>query len=79
MTDVKVDQVQTAELLQDLVLSRFKELLEAKDETQTDRSTLVKLLMANGWTLDPADVAEKLGDFVTKKVDPKSFDDEDSL
>lgn len=77
MTDVDKGQVGIARELQDLVLARFKTLLDDQEETQTDRSTLVKLLMANGWTLNPADVAEKLSDFVTKRVDPKSLDEDD--
>lgn len=77
MSEVKKDQMQIAERLQDLILERFEELLKAGEDTQTDRATIVKLLSANGWTLDPQDLPNDLQDFVTKRIDPRSFDEDD--
>lgn len=73
----KQEQMKVAERLQDAILRRFEALLENGDDTQTDRATIVKLLSANGWTLDPSDVPSNLSDFITKRVDPRSFDEED--
>jgi hypothetical protein len=73
----KQSQMRVAERLQELILERFEELLAAKEETQTDRATIVKLLSANGWDLDPENLPSNLADYVTKRVNPRDFDEDE--
>ena len=71
------DQIDVAVELQILILEDFKELLTTrKDElTATDRATIVRLLQANGWSIDPAALPEDLKGMLTRNV---AFDDDDT-
>jgi len=71
------DQVDLATRLQQKLLERFEALMEEGDDTPTDRATLSRLLNSNGWSLSPDSLPAELKDFITKKVDPRSLDDED--
>ena len=71
------EQVDLAERLQEKLLERFEALMEADEDTPTDRATLARLLNSNGWSLSPDSLPAELKDFITKVVDPRSLDDED--
>lgn len=78
----KNQQLEIAERLQLLLLEQFEELLEkgATEDggmTPTDRSTLARLLMQNGWSIDPAALPQGIRD----KLSPDVLlpDDEDAL
>jgi hypothetical protein len=71
------EQIKLAERLQERLLKRFEKLMEEGDDTPTDRATLSRLLNSNGWSLSPDSLPAELKDFITKKVDPRSLDDED--
>lgn len=74
----KQEQLDLAEELQGLVLRDFKNLLKEGKLTPTDRATLVRLLSANGWTLDPHTLPKNLKSMLLKDVDPLSFEDGDA-
>ena len=71
------EQVDLAGRLQEKLLERFEALMEAGEDTPTDRATLSRLLNSNGWSLSPDSLPAELKDFITKTVDPRSLDDED--
>jgi hypothetical protein len=56
-------------------LERMVELIHSKEDTSTDRATLVRFLMLNGWTVDPAKLPEELKALVGSLGSP--FDDDD--
>ena len=63
--------------LQDLVLDDFILMAEGHTLSATDRATLVRFLMANGWNLDPSTMPKNLRDMLTSGVDPlKDLDEE---
>lgn len=70
-------QIDLAARLQTLLLENFEELFKSGAMTAADRSTLSRLLMANGWSLDPASIPQGLRDKLTKHIDPRVFDDND--
>jgi len=72
----KQDQLDIAGRLQLKLLERFEQLLDEGELSSTDAATLARLLMQNGWALDPALIPQGLKDKLTKKVE---FDDEPSL
>ncbi len=41
------------EALGDLLVSDFRRLFNAGEASPTDRATLLRLLTANGWSIDP--------------------------
>jgi len=71
------EQVDLATRLQQKLLERFENLMAEGEDTPTDRATLSRLLNANGWELSPDSLPAELKDFITKKVDPRSLDEED--
>lgn len=75
----KLDEVEQLDLsakLQALLLKRYLSRLQNGTITDTGMAALQRLLMANGWQLDPAKVPEGLKDMLTSNV---SFDDEDDV
>lgn len=74
-------QLEIAERLQLLLLEEFEELLNSSDPesgmTPTDRSTLARLLMQNGWSIDPAALPQGIRDKLSPDV--QLPDDEDAL
>lgn len=75
----KEKQLQIAERLQLLLLENFEYLLESGEMTPTDRATLSRLLMQNGWSLDPSRMPKGLQDLLTSRIDPEDLDDEDII
>lgn len=73
----QADQIALADELQGMVLEDFKKLLQSGLMTPTDRSTLVRLLSQNGWTLDPSALPMGLRDKLTRRVDPLDFEEDD--
>lgn len=72
------EQAAIAERLKLKWLRRMEQLLDEGTITSTDMNTLARVLMANGWVLDPdrlpKGLADKLGDY---RVDPTKFSDDD--
>ena len=66
------DQVEIAKRLQMKWLRRMEHLLDSGEITSTDMATLARVLLQNGWSLDPNDLPQTLRNKLTKKV---SFDD----
>lgn len=77
MVDNKTQQVEIAEALQLQLLQWFKDHMESEQMTATDRATLARLLMQNGWTIDPAKLPEELRNKLTTDLRPEDFDDEE--
>lgn len=65
--------VDLAERLQTMLLEDFEQMLEDGDMSSTDRATLARLLMANGWNFDPSLLPEGIRD----KLENESPDFED--
>jgi hypothetical protein len=57
-------------ILQDLLLDDFITMAREHTLSATDRATLVRFLMANGWNLDPANMPQELKDMLTSRIDP---------
>ncbi len=71
-------QIDIAERLQLKWLEHMESLLNGDQEegtgmTSTDLATLARVLMHNGWTIDPAKLPQGLREKITAKVD---FDDD---
>jgi hypothetical protein len=77
MADTKNEQVEMVEDLQLKLLKSFNTMLDEGTLTPTDRATLVRLLMANGWNLDPARLPKGLKDKITTKLNATDFDSND--
>lgn len=77
MSDTKKEQIDLAAELQLLWLKRMKKLFEDGTITSTDMATLARVLMQNGWTIDPHQLPQSLKDKM-KKSDPTVFDDDDA-
>lgn len=75
--DVKRLQVEIAERLQMKWLQRMEEMLDEGTITATDMATLGRLLMANGWNLDPSQLPKNLRDQLEVEVDPDDLEDYD--
>lgn len=76
---IQQKQVAIAERLQLMWLERMETLLTTGEITSTDLATLSRFLMANGWTLDPTRLPEKLRNKLTSGMQPEDFDDSDVL
>lgn len=63
------ERIEQAERLQDLMLDHFEKLLISGEITSTDLATLSRLLHQNGFTLNRADLPEKLQNKLTKIVE----------
>lgn len=70
-------QIDLSQQLQDMLLRAYKDRLEAGTISDTGLGQLQKLLMSNGWSLDPAQIKRELGEQLTSRVDPEELDDED--
>jgi hypothetical protein len=70
----KEDQISLAEQLQAMVLRTFSTRLEHNTISDTGLATLVRMLAANGWSIDPRSVPKNLADKLTTKVDPAELD-----
>jgi len=72
------EQVEIAQRLQSKWLRHMEKLLDEGTITSTDMATLGRVLVMNGWTLDPKRLPKQLKDLMTtfplKLVD---FDEDD--
>ena len=69
-------QIEIAERLQLKWLEHMEELLKGDGDegmTSTDLATLARVLMHNGWTIDPAKLPQGLREKITIKA---KFDDD---
>jgi hypothetical protein len=76
--DTKRKQIELAEKLQLMLLQDFNEQLTNKTLTPTDRATLARLLMQNGWSIDPALLPKGLRGVLTDKVDASVISEDDA-
>lgn len=67
MADSK-EQLEIAKRLQIKLLQRFETLLNEGELSATDAATLSRLLMQNGWSIDPAALPEGLRDKIKPGV-----------
>jgi hypothetical protein len=58
------EQVDVAERLQGKWLMHMERLLDNGTITSTDMATLCRWLMANGWSLDPSKMPQKLRNLI---------------
>jgi hypothetical protein len=75
--DTSKTQLSTSERLQEKWLTHMEKLLDSGTITSTDMATLARVLLANGWSLDPKKLPSGLRDKLTRGMDPKAFDDDD--
>lgn len=68
-------QTVVAAKLQGLWLGYMERALENGTITSTDLATLARVLLANGWALDPARLPTSLKDKITKDI---AFDGDDN-
>jgi hypothetical protein len=76
--DTKAKQLAIAERLQLRLLEVFEEKLKSTEGlSDTGMATLARLLMQNGWSIDPARLPQGLKDKLLTNVDPSKFTDDD--
>jgi hypothetical protein len=68
------EQLDIAERLQGKWLKHMERLLDSGTITSTDMATLARLLMANGWALDPSKLSPKLRDKLIDSIPEGEFD-----
>lgn len=73
------DQIALKERLQTLWLQHMEKLLTEGTITSTDLATLARVLLQNGWTLDPTKLPSDLRSKLTSQIDPNELDDNDVL
>jgi hypothetical protein len=73
----KQKQIELAERLQDMLLLYFETKLKEGTLTDTGAATLARLLMANGWSLDPSRLPTTIKDKLTRTIDPTQFTEDD--
>jgi hypothetical protein len=71
------EQVRIAESLQTKLLKRWEKILDDNTITPTEVATLTRMLMANGWDVDPSRLSQGLRDKLTAIVSSKDFEDAD--
>lgn len=77
MASPKKEHIAIAERLQLALLNYFETKLQDGSLTDTGAATLARLLMQNGWSIDPAQVPEGLRDKLTQKINPDELDEDD--
>lgn len=76
-----IDEMSVADLVTELKtawLRHMAKLLREGTIASTDLATLARVLMANGWTLDPSRLPKGLADKLGDRIDPSKFDDDDA-
>lgn len=68
------EQIALAERLQGKWLTHMEKMLDAGTITSTDMATLCRWLMANGWSLDPSKMPQKLRSLVGE-IGEDAFDE----
>jgi hypothetical protein len=82
MADNQVEQKAQTEIavrLQRLLLEDFERAFKDCTITAADRATLARLLMQNGWSLDPKELPQGLRDKLTTHFKPTDFDEDDGV
>jgi hypothetical protein len=79
MPDNKTEQVEIAERLQLKLLKHFEHLFDTKQISSTDCATLSRLLMQNGWSIDPARVPKGLRGILTESIKAAELDELDEF
>lgn len=75
MDNTQQAQLELAVRLQLKWLERMITLFDLDRITSTDMATLARVLMANGWVLDPAQLPQGLRSKLTDTIpDPEDFD-----
>ena len=59
------DQIDISKRLQVLWLTHMEKLLDSGTITSTDMATLARVLLHNGWSLDPKSLPKSLRDLMT--------------
>lgn len=77
MSDQERSQFDIAASLQKLWLERMEHLLRTGDITSTDLATLARVLLANGWTIDPSRLPKGLAEKLTKTASFENVDPEE--
>lgn len=68
-------QIEIAERLQLRWLERMEVMMDEGTITSTDMATLARVLLANGWVLDPAQLPQGLRGKLTEAIpDPDAFE-----
>lgn len=70
-------QIALAEKLQGLLLNEYVRRLEAGSISDTGMGNLQKLLLENGWSLDPQKLPQGLRDKLTSNMNPTELTDDD--
>ena len=76
LRDNQQEQVAIAKRLQIKWLEHMNRLLDTGTITSTDMATLARVLLSNGWSLDPKKLPQSLRDMLTRHVKPEDFEDE---
>ena len=72
----KEDQIKIAERLQAASLRLFLDRVENRTISDTGLATIVRMLIANGWDLDPSHMKQDLKDLLTSTVSAEELDKE---
>lgn len=78
MKDDKAQQIAITERLQLKWLIRMEKLLDDGDITPTDMANLSRVLLANGWNIDPSRLPKGLRDKLEEHISPADLDDEEN-
>lgn len=77
MAKDNAEQIEIAERLQLKWLKHMETLLDAGTISPTDGATLARVLLANGWNLDPARLPKGLRDKIPQLPAATDVDEED--
>jgi hypothetical protein len=72
------EQIGKVEQLQDLLLDDWIAAIKDKRATATDRATIARFLVQQGWSVDPSQIPQELRDVLTsrRRFDEDLSDDE---
>lgn len=77
MPTPKQEHIELAARLQDKLLQYYEKKLDANLLTDTGAANLQRLLMVNGWSLDPNKLSDNLKGKLTQSLDSMNLSDED--
>jgi hypothetical protein len=66
-------QIVKVEQLQDLLLDDWIDAIKNNRASATDRATIARFLVQQGWSVDPSQIPQELKDVLTSR---KRFDDD---
>jgi hypothetical protein len=75
----KPAQINLAAELQAGALRLFLRRVKSGQISDTGLNTLVRLLAANGWDLDPSHLPQELKDMLTSKLSPEEIEADDDI